>query len=137
MRILYAAALLLASSFSVHAQNLPKVSHFDRDQFLRETQLFTYANGGDGFSTSQEAKQGFQEQKFPNGSEQLLGLHPTANRYGFVMGSAQLLCELAAWRLESSNKSFFRGTGHVIMYSGAIAHMAGIGNRMILVRSKP
>jgi hypothetical protein len=137
MKFLYTLTLFLAIPFSVQAQTvLPKVSHFSAQQFSVETELFTASITGDAHTTLYDTNIGFQEQKWPRGDEELLGRSPTAQRFGLVMGGEEFFCELASFKLEHSNHRLFRATGHMIMYGGASLHIYGLGNKLILPRSK-
>jgi hypothetical protein len=98
---------------------------FNRKMFLAESIAFTASNVFDGITTVHDSRIGFYEASFPRGNAELLGQFPGAGRYAAVMVTEQALVELAAYRLERSQREPLRVTGHALMTGSALLHFGG------------
>jgi hypothetical protein len=135
--------LLLAASSSAQTFNAPSAALnlavarepskqvFSKKVFWTEVGAYTLANVLDGYTTVAHPP-GYVEAGFPRGSAYLLGRNPSAGRYVATMGAMQVATSFAAYRLEHSQKRFWRMVGHALMVQGIYAHTDGyIGNVVV------
>lgn len=135
-KLLTLLLLTLVLITPVHGQNLRLEGYsggrprYSKRLFWTEVGTYTAANLADGITTVRNIHHHLAEMPFPQGGQQLLGPHPTALRYSFVMGGIEVGSALLAHRLERSDTRFLRGLGHGLMLLGTGTHGYGAINNV-------
>lgn len=122
---LIALIFALAFTSSMAAQSLPDAPSRSSKLFWVETAAYTTSNVMDGLTTARNTRRGLREADFPRGSADILGSRPSGVRYALVMGSIQVVTEIAAYKLERSHSRVLRLLGHGMLASGTYAHFDG------------
>lgn len=95
---------------------------FSRKIYYSELAVFAITDIADGLSTARDSRWGYAEE-----TSYEFGTHPTAARYFITSGIIDGAQCFAAWKLEHSDRKFFRMAGHAIMLSGAGIHARSFG----------